>query len=217
VIAVSVVVNEARGILIDAAKVTWFDDELIGYLNEFSEVTAQSKHDFYPQRRTLALVAGVEQQISQESAQPTVVALLDITRNVGGRAVTQADKALLDEANRFWPLDTQESQVENFSVNAKEPLAYYVTPPNDGTGEVRAVLGCIPLPVTGLNDPWPVNEQYRSAAVDFVLARAYAKNTKRQDMAKSQFYMGEYGRKMGFKAQTQIANTPKVNDPPEAR
>lgn len=214
-IPVSTVVNEARDILIDAAKVTWADSELIGYLNEFARTTAQVKHDLHTIREAIGLEAGVSQEVTSDI---NAVALLDITSNVAsGTTVTQVDKALLDETNRFWPADDQTTDVDNFSMNVKEPLRFYVTPPNNGYGLVNAVLGVIPEAVAALDDPWPVHEQWQAAAVNFVLARAYAKNSQKQDLVKSNAYMQEWGKLIGLKSTTQIAFTPKVTDTPEAR
>lgn len=217
-IAVSVVINEARGILIDAAKVTWSDATLIGFLNEFGRTTALVKHDFYTVHEAIALVTGVEQRLLQTEDDLTPVALLDVTRNVASNgAITQCDKALLDECNRFWPADDQVLDVENFAVSAKEPTRFYVTPPNNGYGYVRGVIGAVPPAVAALADDWPVSEQYQAPAINFVLARAYSQNTKRQDLAKATFYDQKWGQLIGLKSQTQIASTPKTADPPETR
>lgn len=217
-IPVSVVVNEARGILIDASKVTWSDPTLIGFLNEFGRTTALVKHDFYTVREAISLVAGTDQELLQTEDGLTPVALLDVTRNVASRRViTQCDKALLDECNRFWPADDQVLDVENFAVNVKEPVRFYITPPNNGYGSVHGVIGAVPAEVTALTDDWPVSEQYQAPAVNFVLARAYAQNTKRQDLTKAGYYDQKWGALIGLKSQTQIANTPKTADPPETR
>lgn len=221
-ILVSVIVNEARGILIDAAKVTWSDATLIGHLNEFGRLTAGVKRDLYTVRAEIGLQAGVDQECEQvvvDGDTLTVASVLDITRNTVGerKAIVQCDKALLDEVNRFWPIDDQAIDVENFAVNVKEPTRFYVTPPNDGYGHVMATLGCVPPAVAALTDEWPVNEIWHAAAVDFVLSRAYAMNTKKQDITKAQFYYNAYGAKVGLKAQAQIAATPKTGDTPENR
>lgn len=214
-IPVSTIINPARGILIDASKVTWSDDELIGYLNEFARTTAQVKHDLHTIREAIGLEAGVSQEVTTDI---NAVAVLDITSNVAsGTTVTQVDKALLDETNRFWPADAQVVDVDNFAMNVKEPLRFYVTPPNSGYGLVNAVLGVIPDAVDALTDTWPVHEQWQAAATNFVLSRAYAKNSQKQDLTKATAYMQEWGKLIGLKATTQIAFTPKVSDPPEAR
>jgi uncharacterized protein DUF6682 len=222
VILVSVIVNEARGILIDAAKVTWSDVTLISFLNEFGQNTSGVKRDLKTLRVTIPLEAGVsqtvEQVVDEDADIQTVVALLDITRNTASKkAIVQCDKALLDECNRFWPADEQELDVENFSVNVKEPTRYYVTPPNNGYGHVEATVGIVPPAVDDLTDEWPLLDIWRPAAVDFVLSRAYAQNTKKQDVVKADFYYKAYAAKIGLKTQAQIAAVPKTADPPENR
>jgi len=212
-ILVSIAINEARGILIDAAKVTWSDADLITYLNEALRTTSTVKHDFYTVRDQISLEAGVSQVLPEDA-----VALLDIIDNVAsGKSITQVDLSMLHESNRFWPADTQETDVDNFAANTKEPTRYYVTPPNDGYGSVNAVYGAIPPLVSALGDTLPVSEQHQAALVNFVLSRAYAKNSKKQDTTKSDYYVKEWGKLIGLKAQTQIATAPKVTDSPESR
>lgn len=215
---VSDIVNVARGILIDASKVTWSDATLIGHLNEFGRYLAGVKRDLVTVRDAIGLQPGVSQEITQLYGGREVVALLDVTRNhVSKSVVTQCDKALLDEVNRFWPADDETTDVDNFCVNVKEPTRFYVTPPNNGYGYLDATLGVVPDAVSALTDTWPLLAIYQSPAIDFVLARAYAMNTKKQDVVKSDYYNKRCDTKIGLKAQAQIAAVPKTADPPEAR
>jgi hypothetical protein len=214
VILVSVIVtDQARRILIDAAKVTWLDADLLAALNEAMRATQAVKPDFYTVRDALSLVAGIAQELPEGGT-----TLLDITSNVAsGQVVTQCDLALLQEVNRFWPADDQVLDVDNFATNVKEPTRFFVTPPNNGYGRVNASWGAVPPLITEITDELPVLEIYQTPLLNFVLGRAYAMNTKKQDITKATYYMGEWGKALGLKTQAQIAIAPKVTDTPEAR
>jgi hypothetical protein len=213
-ILVSVIVtDQARRILIDAAKVTWLDADLLAALNEAMRATQAVKPDFYTVRDVIDLTAGIAQALPDGGT-----TLIDITSNVAsGQVVTQCDLALLQEVNRFWPADDQVLDVDNFATNVKEPTRFFVTPPNNGYGRVNASWGAVPPVITGLTDELPVLEIYQTPLLNFVLGRAYAMNTKKQDITKATYYMNEWGKALGLKTQAQIAIAPKVTDTPEAR
>jgi hypothetical protein len=213
-ILVSVIVtDQARRILVDAAKVTWLDADLIAALNEGMRATQAVKPDFYTVRDIIDLTAGIAQDLPEGGT-----ALLDITSNVGsGQVVEQCDLAMLQAVNRFWPADDQTLDIDNFATNVKEPTRFFVTPPNNGYGRVNASWGAVPPLVSSLTDELPVLEIYQTPLLNFVLGRAYAMNTKKQDITKATYYMNEWGKALGLKTQAQIAIAPKVTDTPEAR
>lgn len=195
--------------LLDTAGRTWSPDELLGYLNEALRTTALAKPDVYTVENSLILAAGVQQLVPADG-----VALIDIPRNTNGRVVTQVDKTLLDEASRFWPAGTQESTVEHFTADPRDPLRFVVFPPNDGEGVVDIVYAAIPPQVMYAAETLPVNESYQAPLQEYMLGRAYAKNSKRQDLQKSVAYFNQWGAMLGLDAKSQLAILPKVDSAP---
>lgn len=200
----------ARVTLIDAQKNTWTDAELLDYLNQAIRATCFEKPDTNPVRDEVALVAGTKQTLPEGA-----IALLDIYRNTtssgaSGRVVTQVDEGLLEEASRFWPAATQQQEVEHFTADPRDPRRFTVFPPNDGSGVLEMLYGAVPAALTALADALPVPDSYESPLRDFVLAYAYAKNTQRQDLSKTSYYMQQWARKLGIKTNAQMAYAPKV-------
>lgn len=208
-IAATTLIDSVSSTLLDTANRTWSRDELLGYLNEALRTTALVKPDLYVVEGPVALLPGEVQVVPGDG-----VALIDVPRNTGGRVITQVDKTLLDEASRFWPAGTQEAVVEHFTADPRDPLRYIVFPPNDGAGIVDLVYGAVPPEIMYEAEDVPVNDSYQTVLINFMLSKAYQKNSKRQDLAKSGAYMSQWGQLVGLDAQSQLAILPKVNSAP---
>jgi len=210
-ISVDTILDSASGTLLDRARRTWSRSDLLGWLNEALTATVFLKPDAYPIQGFVTLQPGIAQTLPEGG-----VALFDISDNlVSGRSVTQTDLALLQEENRFWPAATREVDIENYAADPRTPRLFYVFPPNDGTGSVRATYGAVPPVLTGSSgEVLPFPDSYQNALKNFVLAEAYAKNSKKQDLAKSAAYRNDWRTSLGLKAQAQVAVAPKVSQSP---
>lgn len=191
--------------LLDRAQRTWGAEEKLSYLNEALRATAFVKPDFYVLQIVHTLAAGEQQECPADA-----VALVDVPRNTGGRIITQVDKALLDESNRFWPAATREVVVEHFTEDPRNPRRFVVFPPNDGTGQVDLIYGAVPPQVNYSDEEIEVPASYEAALIEYVLGKCYAKNTKRQDLSKAAACRQQWGSLLGVKSNAQIAVAPKV-------
>lgn len=207
----SAITNGAATTLVDTAHVTWPVDELIGYLNEALRATSLVKPDLVTEEAEILLQAGVEQSLPTNG-----IALIAITRNTFDRmrVVTEVDQQMLAEAQRFWPSGTPQVEVEHFTVNPATPRRFNVYPPNSGTGGVLATYGVVPPEITSVDDLLPVLDIYQQPLTDYVLARAYEKNTQRQDLVKAAAKRQDWARAIGARSQAQMAISPKVASQP---
>ena len=205
----SVITDAAAVTLVDTDNVTWSETELLGYLNEALRATALVKPDLFTVQADVTLEAGVLQNLPDGG-----IALIAIPRNTSGRVVTEVDQQLLDEVQRFWPGATPEATVEHFTVNPTTPRQFNVYPPNDGTVEDVMLNGAVPTQHTDADHDLPVTDVYQSPLTQYVLSRAYAKNTKRQDLVKAAAAMQDWARAIGAKSQAQAAISPKVASQP---
>ena len=197
--------NGAAVTLLDADHVTWSEDELLGYLNEALRATAFVKPDMYTVREFVTLVAGIEQALPAAG-----IALIAINRNANGRVISVVDRQLLDECNRFWPAGTQELTIEHYTADPREPRRFTVYPPSNGASSVEILYGAVPAALTDPDDEIPVPDSYQNALISFVLSKAYAKNSKKQDLTKSAAAMQDWARAVGAKSAAQAAVAPKV-------
>ncbi len=204
-IVAATILDSAAGTLLDRAHRTWSADELLEYLNEALRATAFAKPDFYVLQVEFTPAAGEQQECPADA-----VALIDVPRNTGGRIITQVDKGLLDESNRFWPAATQEAVVEHYTEDPRNPRRFVVFPPNDGTGTLDLIYGAVPPQLNYDTDEIPVPASYQTVLEQFVIGKCYAKNSKRQDLTKSAAAMQQWGSLLGLKSSAQIAVAPKV-------
>lgn len=196
----------------DTRRVTWTEAEVLAYLNEALRATAGVKPDMYVVQEYVTLVAGISQTLPSDG-----VAFMDITHNQAtGRVVTQVDKALLEEANRFWPASTQQAEVQHYTADPRYPLQFTVFPPNDGTGSVYLKYGAVPPELTTVYQSLSIPDSYQDPLVNFVLYRCYSKNTKDQDLTKAAAYRQAWGQALGLKSQAQVAVSPRVSQSPGA-
>jgi len=183
----------------------WTDTNLIGYLNEAINATCLIKADAYVLQGYIALTTGVTQELPAAG-----IALLDITENqVSGRRITQVDRALLDEENRFWPAATQEVDVQHFAVDKLAPRRFYITPPNTSTGSVKALYGALPTALTATTDTVLLQDIYQPALLAYAISRAYLKPS-RADPQKSAAAFNEWATMVGAKTKTQAETSPRV-------
>lgn len=206
-VVVDDIINSVATTLLDTAHRGWPRSEIVGYINEALAATAGAKPDFYTVEQDISMVAGITQALPEGG-----VSLFDISVNtVSGQVVTQVDRSLLDEANRSWPAATQEVDVEHFAADPRDPRRFSITPPNDGTGAVTATFGAVPNSVTGSSgETIPVAGSYLAPLIEYVLSKCYCKNSKSQDLTKSNTHMQRWGALVGLKAKAQIAVAPKV-------
>lgn len=202
------IVDSCRVILIDASANGWADAELLGYAQDFQAHTSMLKPDAYTIRGYIPMVAGTRQALPTDDGS---IAILDMGENeASGRAVTLVERELLDTENRFWPAATQETDVQHWCADSRDPKRFDVTPPNDGNGSVECLRGAVP-PAVAAGAQMGLGDQYKVAAEFFVLARAYSKNSKRQDLVKADSYMAKYMNALGIKSTAQVAVAPKVS------
>lgn len=205
-------IDEVRGILLDATGTAYQNSELLTWLNEALRATSNVKRDFYVKQGAIDLVAGVVQELPSDGL--TVIDL--IYNNHTGKVCTQCDMELLQESNRFWPADDPQENVENWAINPKNPRRFYVTPPNTGGSGVALMgsYGAVPPEITDVGDDLSVTDDNQPILVNFMLARAYSKSSKRYDPTKEAFYFNEWKQLVGLKSTSQIAIAPKVSESP---
>jgi hypothetical protein len=215
VIQAATILDSAATILLDAAHRTWSADELLGYLNEAQRATAAARpSDFYVIEGQMQLAYGVIQNLPSDG-----ITLIDVPRNnptapsglvPAYRVITQVDKGLQDEADRFWPGGTPQPTVEHYTFDPRNPRRFVVYPPNDGNGMVDIVYGAYAPQIMYDSEDLVCPDSYQTPLLNFVLGKAYQKNSKRQDLTKASAYLQMWGTSLGLDSKAIQAVTPKV-------
>ena len=125
------------------------------------------------------LIAGTRQAVPADA-----ILLLDIVRNLGadgatpGRPVKLTDREELDSMAPDWHAMRAASAVKHFTYDPRTPKQFFVYPPAmDGT-KVELTYAKAAAPVTSEDDDLPIDVEYRSALVSFILYRALSRESE---------------------------------------
>lgn len=105
-----------------------------------------------------------------------------------GSLIRRVSRTMQTAMNHNWEGETPEQEVIEYMYDPRNPKEFYVYPPNDGTGVVRAVYTRLPDPLQtiaqiGSEVAWgaqelPIPDEYAEAIANFVLHRAFSKDTE---------------------------------------
>jgi len=179
-IAAQSVVDKAQVILQDTTGVRWPDSELLGWLNDGQREIVLYKPNAFIKNMSVRLVGGTKQSLPADGVQ-----LIDVVRNMGtngttpGRAVRITMREVLDSQIPDWHSETPSSVVKHYVYSVLDPKNFYVYPPQPaaGQGYVELVYGASPTDAN-LNGPITLDDIYQNVLVDYILYRAYSKDTE---------------------------------------
>lgn len=204
------IVDDVRSILVDDDSTEWSDADLLGFVTDAGRLLSNFKPDAYTKRAFIPMVAGTNQALPSDG-----IAIMDISQNeVSKRSAVIVDKELLDAENRFWQAATEELDVQGWAADPRDPRRFDVTPPNNGSGSVLALYGAAPPALTALADAIVYVDTYKYALTAFALHRAYAKQSRKGDNAKSQQWLANGLQAVGIKSGAQVQVAPKVTANP---
>lgn len=173
------VVTRARSTLLDASGVAWTDAELISYFNGGLSQIIALKPDAYPVRSSVTLVSGVAQPLPTGG-----ILFMGANYNDTGASVTVQPFDEFIRVHPTWFTDPAGS-VRYVLFDPRTPRLFYVYPKATAGDALNIIYGGSPPRVTALNDGIGLLDYWENALWAFVCALAYAKNSKRQDFAKS--------------------------------
>jgi len=172
------IISLASIVLNDTEQVRWTADELLGWVNDGLRSLVTLRPDQGATSAVFHLVAG-----SSQSLPAGGLKLLDIINNTGvsgaeaGAIVRETDRKMLDAVSPGWHYSTAATEIANYCYDPLTPTVYFVYPPSDGLGTLLGVYAKMPTPIT-LSDVIPVNDRFSTALVNYVLYRAYAKDSE---------------------------------------
>ena len=181
------IIADVRSTLLDPSPGTaWTDTELYSYLSAGLLAAANIKRDLYPRIGTCPLIAGSIQLLSQLTNGDGLQLMAIYFNTTSGNAITEGALQLLNQMVPAWRAAANQAvDVTEYFDDARSPLVFHVTPPNNGSGNVTMLYGAVPPVVATSTDPINVPDVYRQALWAFTCASAFAKNSRRQDLVKA--------------------------------
>lgn len=217
-ILASKLIADAQLVLQDKNGVRWTPAELLSWLNAAQREIVIFKPTAFVKNLAVKLVAGTKQTLPADAVQ-----FMDITRNMGvdgvtpGRAVRLVERETLDAARPGWHTDTASATVRHFIYNPLDPLTVYVYPPQPaaGQGYVEQVYGASPADVATANDPITLGNIYASAMTDYMLYRAFLKDSEYADANRAGTHRTAFNNAIAGKATVENAVEPnRMGQPP---
>lgn len=174
----------AGNILNDPGHDRWTLGDILGWINEAQNRIVLLKPDTYTVAVAVSLASGTRQLLPASSHK-----MVRPTRNLGagggtpGAAIDLLPIDALDSAVPDWHSSAYASaEVQAILYDEKHPHAFYVWPPQpDGTNQVvEIIVQGSPPPLALISDPITLDDIWEGAILDYVLHRAFGKETTSQ-------------------------------------
>jgi hypothetical protein len=186
-VTAATLINRAGYLLEDTSNVTWTRVELLDWLNEAQSQVVTFVPTANVIRQNLTLAAGTLQTLPEGA-----ITLMDVPRNVEGPSVRLVSREIMDAGPVDWYTYKAASVVKNYVYNNDEGGVFHVFPPNTGTGNVVIVYSKVPAVLTNEAQTISVEDTYQAALVNYMVFRAYSKDTDYADGSKASSYFGAF-------------------------
>ena len=175
---VSQVTSRAGITLNDTGNTSWTEPELLAWFNDGVRDTIQLDPSAKSKHAALTLVEGGRQQMPAD-----FVTLIDVVCNINedntsGEQIYFADKRQLDAFQPKWLSGSTKEKIENVLYDRRDRKTFYVYPPAAAGIKIEVVHSYFPTTVTNVNDDLPLDDDYLTPLLDYLLWRAYSKDSK---------------------------------------
>ncbi|MEO8021073.1 DUF6682 family protein [Polaromonas sp.] len=201
----SQVIDSATELLQDEGNVRWVRADLLGWLNDGQLQVVVVRPDAKTFTGPLALVAGPLQAISSGGLR-----LLDVTRNVGGRAITLITRQQLNDLNTAWFTTTGKTAIKHYMFDDRFPKEFHCYPPAAVGASVEARWSAVPVPCVAETDVIDLDDTYKSALVDYICYRAFLRDSEApSSLARSNAFLQSFMLSLTGKTNADQAAKPK--------
>lgn len=204
------ILDRASIILQDNTNVRFPNEELLKFFNDAQKEVVLHRPDANMNNASIDLVAG-----SKQSLPSTGLRLIDVIRNVNGKAVTQVDRQILDETLPNWhETEAGSDGIEHFIYDPADPKNFYVYPKGTADMDLEIVYSSAPADQTISNfstdtSTITLDDIYANCILDYILYRAYQKDSEYAGNAqRSMMHYQGFSNALGIKTQADQATTP---------
>lgn len=205
------ILDRASIILQDSTNVRFPNAELLKFFNDAQREVVLHRPDAKMVNATLALASG-----SKQTLPATALRLIEVIRNVSGRAVTQVARRILDETLPNWHETTAgTNKIEHYVYDAADPKNFYVYPKAvSGTHSLEVVYSSATsdIAISDFSTDTTVisiDDVYANCLLDYVLYRSYQKDSEFAGNAqRAMMHYQSFANALGVKTQADSAVTP---------
>ena len=204
-VTVNSTLARAATLLQDITSIRWPLLELLDWLNDAQREVVLHKPNSSVRNTPFALVAGTRQSLPPDGVQ-----LLDVVRNLPGRAVRIVAREILDAQLPDWHNEAPSLAAKHFCYSEQNLKTFYVYPPNTGTGTVELVYSAAPQDAV-LGGLISVDDIYQSVLLDYILYRAWSKDAEyAANPTRANAHYTAFANALGGKYQIENAASPNA-------
>lgn len=204
------IIDKAVVQLTDLSGIRWTRAELLGWLNDGQRAIASVQPNAANVVVTVPLVAGSRQTIPADGWM-----LLDVYRYMGtngstpGRVIRLISRELLDSFDLYWHASTPSAEPKNFIYDLQDQRAFFLYPPNTGTGYAQINYAQVPADLTVETANIGIIEIYQPALLDYIMYRATSKDGEyAPGLQMAQMYLASFTSLIGGKDAAERVNNP---------
>ena len=183
-ISAKLVLGQAVDVLQDQTSIRWPVPELVRWLNAGQREIMLHRPDAFNKTATMACAPGTKQALPADG-----VKLIEVQRNASGnrRAVRLCNREILDAQVPNWHSVTGSAEILHFMFDEREPRAFWVYPPAASGASLEINYSATPTDiaepaagsqVAAVVGNISVDDVYANALLDYVLFRAYLKDSE---------------------------------------
>jgi len=206
------IINQAAILLNDSASnVRWPKTQLLTYLNDGQREVVIFRPDASVQNSVMMLTAGNTKQ----SIPADGIRLIDVIRNMGsgstaGVPVMVIDRDILDTQIPTWHSDDASSSIKHYTFDPKDPETFYVYPQPAASVHLEIVYSVPPADCDVVGDNISISDIYTNALLDYIMYRAFSKDTEYANPNKAANYYQMFRQSLGLKAQIDMTTDPNA-------
>lgn len=195
-ILISAIEGKVSKILRDKSVKYWAEPELLGWYNGAIRAILVLKPNAYVLNQNVQMVAGTRQ-----SAPAGTTIFMAVRRNMGvdgitpGRAPSFVEMDIIDRENPNWHADDPDAEVLHYSFDVRDPLHFYVYPPQPAAtpGQVEVVCAAVPPDAAANTEKLILDDLYENPIIEYMLYRCYMKDSENlQNVNLAQAYLQNF-------------------------
>ena len=204
-------IKSAQILLLDETGNRWPETEVLKWYNAALKEIALHRPDVCTVTREHVCTAGVRQALG-----PNDIRLIEITHNVDGRVINPTTKDVLDVMARNWMSDTTEhNQVVQYVYDERAPKQFYLYPRPALGLRIEIIVSKVPdaAVITDFETDettLAIDDVYENAILDYMLFRAFSKDSKGAGTNKATFHRQLFDNAIGIKNQADAATSPNA-------
>lgn len=204
------IIDKAAIQLTDISGIRWTRAELLGWINDAQRQIVIMSPNATNKVSVVKLNAGTRQAIPSDGW-----TLLEVIRYMGttgtkpGRAIRLASREQIDSFNPDWHSDAPSPMPRHYIFDLQDQTAFFVYPPNTGTGYVEINYSPDPVDLTTETSTIYLRDIFETAILDYVLYRACSKDAEyAPGIQLAAGYLNTFQMSMGQKSASEQSNNP---------